>query len=225
MSEPISAQEVNRQLRGLRAIERVRDVVDDRFELEVQRAVCSGAPYPVDRLRDRLTGLGEGREPRVRLLFELFDRGALDLDALADAPATCFFLGETSRYHRSLDDWLRLLRRVATTGRGAQGPREHGIDAELWTAGDLLWSPSPTQVRAHADYLTIMLGRRVGVWRARTGAHPLPPLAVDRCSPGSPRWVVDPAVLDLADAVLEVEGEAVDRRAPLLPRPRHVVER
>ena len=226
MSEPISAQEVNRQLRGLRAIEQVRDVVDDRFELEVRQAVCSGAPYPVDRLRDRLTGLAEGREPRVRLLFELFDRGALDLHALADAPAACFFLGETSRYHRSLDDWLRLLRQVATTGRGAGRREPRGIEGvELWTAGDLLWSPSPTQVRAHADYLTIMLGRRVGVWRARTGVDPLPWLAVDRWSPGSLRWVVDPVVLDLADAVLEIEGEAVDRRAPHVPRPRHVVER
>ena len=43
MSEPISAQEVNRQLRGLRAIERVRDVVDDRFELEVRQAVLGNA--------------------------------------------------------------------------------------------------------------------------------------------------------------------------------------
>lgn len=80
-------------------------------------------------------------------------------------------------------------------------------------------------MRAHADYLTIMLGRRVGVWRACTGVDPLPWLAVDRWSPGSLRWVVDPVVLDLADAVLEIEGEAVDRRAPLVPRPRHVVER
>ena len=33
MSEPISAQEVNRQLRGLRAIERVRDVVFSRCSM------------------------------------------------------------------------------------------------------------------------------------------------------------------------------------------------
>lgn len=226
VSEPISAHEVNRQLRGLRAIERVRDVVDDRFELEVRQAVCSGAPYPLDRLRARLTGLGERREPRVRLLFELFERGALDLHALADAPAACFFLGATARYHRSLDDWLRLLRRVEGAGRRPGGPPAPPAthDAELWTAGDLLWSPAPTQVRAHADYLTILLGRRVGVWRARTADH-LPRLAVDRWSPGSSRVVIDPAVLDLTDAEPVVTGEAVDRRAPLLPRPRHVVER
>ena len=79
-------------------------------------------------------------------------------------------------------------------------------------------------MRAHADYLTILLGRRVGVWRARTADH-LPRLAVDRWSPGSSRVVIDPAVLDLTDAEPVVTGEAVDRRAPLLPRPRHVVER
>ena len=60
--------------------------------------------------------------------------------------------------------------------------------------------------------------------RARTADH-LPRLAVDRWSPGSSRVVIDPAVLDLTDAEPVVTGEAVDRRAPLLPRPRHVVER
>ncbi len=252
MNEPaMTAEEVARQLRGLQAIERIRDALEDRFEVEVRETVAGGGDYPQDRLHDYLTGVEDGHEPRVRLLFELYERDALDLTGLlADVPQSCFFLGHAVRHQRSLRDWLAIL-----------GPECVHIPApgdllelELWSAGDLVWGVSRERAQDAADYLTLVLDRPVGLWRARLPARALRWSAIDRWAGRDElRYVVPPHVLDVpgrepgdtGDAaapagcgsaqasirrhvgtVVQINpGDPVPLDVPLTPRPRIVDER
>lgn len=225
------AQEVARQLRGLQAIEHIREALEDRFEVEVREAVASGADYPVERLHDYLTGVEDGHEPRVRLLFELFERDALDTSGvLADAPATCFFLGAGARYQRSMLDWLRLFGPERTYLPGPGEP----VELELWSAGDLVWSRSRARAQDSSDYLTLVLDRPVGLWRATVPARRLRFSARDRWSGrDEARYVVPRHVLDVSaprhpSAPGRIEqvapGSAVPLDVPLTPRPRVIDE-
>lgn len=214
--------QVAQELRGLQMVERIREALEDRFEVEVREAVASGVDHPVDRLHDYLTGVSDAHEPRVRLLFELHDRGALDLSGvLADVPETCFFLGDAVRLQRSLDDWLSVLGPVRTyaSSFGVTG------EVELFSAGDLVWLRSRERAQAAADYLALVLDRPVGVWRATAQAEGLRVLAADRWSGAElGRVVVAPDALDVADAERLAPGEALPTDRALTPRPRVVDE-
>lgn len=235
MNEPANsaqaAEEVARQLRGLQAIEHIREALEDRFEVEVREAVAAGADYPAERLHDYLTGIHDGHEPRVRLLFELFDRDALDLSGvLADVPETCFFLGTGARYQRSMLDWLRLF---GSERSYVPGPGEP-VELELWSAGDLVWSHSRARAQDAADYLTLVLDRPVGLWRATLPTRRLRFSALDRWSGrDEARYIVPLHVLDISaprhpSALGRVEqvrpGDTVPLDVPLTPRPRVVDE-
>lgn len=221
-------EEVDRQLRGLQAIEHIREALEDRFEVEVRETVAGGADYPVDRLHDYLTGVHDGHEPRVRLLFELFGRGALDTTGLlADAPASCFFLGTSVRHQRSLDDWLALFAALGSHPDGEAYARQvdDADELELWSAGDLVWGRSRERAQDAADYLTLLLDAPVGLWHARIRPERLRVLAQDRWSGREEaRYVVSPRVLDVADAERVRHGQLVRRDVPLASRPRVVDE-
>lgn len=223
MGEAQSQEEVDRQLRGLQAIEHIRAALEDRFEVEVRETVCSGQDYPLEALHDYLTGVHDGHEPRVRLLFELHERGALDTSGvLADVPQSCFFLGSTARYERSLADWLGLFGPPAVPGDIGTG--EPG-DVELWSAGDLVWSRSRSRAVDSAEYLMVLLDRPVGVWRMRLPASAVRVVAQDRWSGrDDARYVIPPYVLDVRQAVQLTSGEPVPLDRPLAPRPRVIDE-
>ncbi|GAB94913.1 hypothetical protein BJY21_002075 [Kineosphaera limosa] len=222
-------EEVERQLRGLQAVERIRAALEDRFEVEVREAVCSGVDYPPARLHDYLTGIEDSHEPRVRLLFELFERGALrrpELAAeLADVPATCFFLGTAARYERSLADWLTLFGGTYTPPALTDRPGDLPRDLELWSAGDLVWSRSRQAAQDCADYLTLLLDRPVGLWRMRIPVSALRCVAHDRWSGrDDTRYLVPPQVLDISRATQLAPGAPAPLDRPLAPRPRIVDE-
>lgn len=222
VSEARTDAQVAQELRGLQLVERIREALEDRFEVEVREAVASGSDYPPDRLHDYLTGVADAHEPRVRLLFELHERGALDLSGvLADVPETCFFLGDAVRLQRSLDDWLGLFgpARGCACAFGVTG------EVELFSAGDLVWVRSRERAQDAADYLALVLDRPVGLWRATARAEALPVLAVDRWSGAElGRVVVAPGALDVADAERLAPGDALPTDRALAPRPRVVDE-
>lgn len=216
MGEPAKTDaEVASALKGLQMVERVREALEDRFDVEVREAVVSGMELPVERLHDYLTGVADGHEPRVRLLFELHDRGALDLGGvLADVAETCFFLGDTARYHRPLQDWLDLF----------DAPCRHDdlSDRDLWSAGDLVWGLSRSRAEDSAAFLSLSLDRPVGVWRARARGRDLRVVAIDRWSGrDAGRVVVPPGLLEVEQVA---DGEPLPLDVALIPRPRLVDE-
>lgn len=221
MSESARTDEqVQSQLSIQRGIERIREALEDLFESEVREAVVSGADHPKGRLHDYLTGVGDGHEPRIRLLFDLFEQGALDLAGeLADAPATCFFLGDSARYQRSLDDWVAILGEPRPVDRLCENPVGESCDStelELWSAGDLVWSRTRTRAQDAQAFLTFVLDEPVGLWRARVRVADLRVCAVDVWSGAEEtRVVVPPGVLP-AEQVSA--GAAVPTDRPLLPR-------
>lgn len=208
-------EQVASQLSVQRGIERIREALEDAFEDELRDALVCGGDYSEGRVHDYLTGVSDGHEPRVRLLFDLFEQGALDLTgALQDVPATCFFLGDSVRYQRSLDDWLALLghpRPLAGLG-GLDGDHE----LELWSAGDLVWSRSRSRAEDSAAFLTLVLDEPVGLWRARVRVGDLRVCAVDEWSGRDmARMIVPPGVL-VTDRIRP--GVEVPTDRPLLPR-------
>jgi len=196
--------------------ERIREALEDAFEREVRDGLGDGRALPVDRLHDYLTGVADHHEPRVRLLFELVDDGTFDPVALSDVPATCFFLGDSARYHRALADWVRLL--GPARPYAAPDPAGPYRPLDLWSAGDLLWRADRAQAEASRDYLTLLRDRPVGLWHARVDPGELEVLAVDVWSgQHAHRVVVAPDAL-AAEQVLD--GDAVPLDRPLAPRPR-----
>ena len=228
-------EQVQSQLSIQRGIERIREALEDLFESEVREAVVSGADHPQARLHDYLTRVGEGHEPRIRLLFDLFEQGALDLSGeLADAPATCFFLGDSARYQRSLDDWLAILGEPRTLEQAVdpgtlcvlvgevQAANQSDVgapgwdDVVLWSAGDLVWSRSRTRAQDAQAFLTLVLDEPVGLWRARTRVADLQVCAVDQWSGcDETRVVVPPGLLPVEQVSA---GIAVPTDRPFLPR-------
>ena len=203
-------------LRGAAMAERIREALEDAFEQEVRDGLREGREVPADRLHDYLTGVADQHEPRVRLLFELWEDGTFDRVALADVPATCFFLGDAARYHVPLEGWVRLLRPTRPyalpTSAGPGGP------LDLWSAGDLVWRADRAQAEASRDYLSLLLDRPVGLWHARVDPAALPVLAVDVWQGiGAHRVAVEPGAL-AAEQVLA--GDEVPLHVPVAPRPR-----
>lgn len=228
MGEPARTDEqVQSQLSIQRGIERIREALEDLFESEVREAVVSGADHPQGRLHDYLTGVGDGHEPRIRLLFDLHEQGALDLSGeLWDVPATCFFLGDSARYQRSLDEWLSIVGELRPLDRFLEeGTREalaavadalSGGMLELWSAGDLIWTRSRTRAQDAQAFLTLVLDEPVGLWRARVRVEDLQLCAIDVWSAAEEiRAVIPPGVLPVEQVS---SGVAVPTDRPLLPR-------
>lgn len=208
-----------RRLDGLAMMERLAEALEDRFEAQVRAACLSGLELPVERLHDYLTGVADGHEPRVRLLFELYESGGLDLGGvLADVPETCFFLGDAARYHVPLRAWLDIF----GTPRAYEPTRADPPVLELWSPGDLTWSRSRRQAEDAAAFLTVLLDRPVGIWSARVPVGRLRVVAADQWSGRSTGRVVVPA--GLLEAVQVVPGEVLPVDRPLLPRPRILTE-
>lgn len=219
----MSDAEVARRLTGLRVMEQLAEALEDRFDAAVREAVVARWDYPAQHLYDYLTGVGSGHEPRVRLLFELYERGALDLDGpLADVPRACFFLGHVARFHVPLEDWLRIFGEAhAHVPRRSDPPVE-----ELWSAGDLVWGRSRRRAEDVAAYLGVVLDRPVPVWRARVPSKTLRFVAQDR-------WAEREAGRDAGRVVIPTrwlaaeqvsEGDPLPTDVPLVPRPRIVTE-
>ncbi len=208
-----------RQLTGLQVMERVAQALEDRFEAGVRAALVAGLALPVERLRDYLTGVGDAHEPRVRLLFELYDLGALDLSGpLADVPQTCFFRGAAARHHVPLDAWLDLF----GPPRALERRRSDPPIADLWSAGDLVWGRQRLPAERTAAFLTIALDQPVGLWHARVPAATLRVVAEDQRSVRqSARVVVPPGSFEARQVS---PGIVVPTDRCLIPKPRVVTE-
>lgn len=203
-------------LRGAAMAERIREALEDAFEQEVRDGLREGRTLPGDRLHDYLTGVADHHEPRVRLLFELVEDGTFDRVEFADVPATCFFLGDASRYHVPLEDWVRLLRPARPYAAPTPAGPYRSLD--LWSAGDLVWRADRAQAEASRDYLTLLLDRPVGLWHAQVDPADLRVLAVDVWrGHQAHRVAVEPGVLP-AEQVLDGEGVPLD--VAIAPRPR-----
>ncbi len=211
--------DATRRLMGLQMMERLAEALEDRFEAQVRAACLSGLALPAERLHDYLTGVADGHEPRVRLLFELYESGALDLSgALADVPQTCFFLGAAARYHVPLRSWLDIFGAPQTF----EPVRSDPPVLELWSAGDLTWSRSRESAEDAAAFLTVLLDRPVALWHARVPIGRLRIVAADEWSGRSAGRVVVPP--GLVEAEQMTPGETLPTDRPLLPRPRIVTD-
>lgn len=214
-----SAEEQERQRRGMVMAERIRAALEDVFEDEVRRGLRTGSLdedlMPMARLHDYLTGVHDRHEPRVRLLFELVGDDSLAfVGDLADVPATCFFLGDTARYEHALDGWVELL--------GPSLPYQpQPVDPEvleLWSAGDLIWRADRARAEDARSFLAMTLDEPVGLWRARVRPADLDVLAVDPWSGREARrMAVAPGALT-GEQVQDGMAPPTDRA--LLPRPR-----
>ncbi len=217
MGEQVRTNEqVASQLSIQRGIERIREALEQAFEDEVRDAVLSRSDYSKARLHDYLTGVEEGREPRVHLLFDLFERGALDLTGtLADVAENCFFLGDRVRYQRTLNDWLTIFGTARPVAVDDSHAGLHG-DLELWGAGDLVWNRSRARAEDAAGFLTFLLDEPVALWRTRIAAADLRVCAIDAWSGRDDARLVVPPHLMVSEQIRPGLVPPSDR--PLLPR-------